>query len=392
VAGTALRAACAEARAVEFPHLDDVIYLNSASYGPQPRRARADMLPFEERRDAVLLTPEEFGGALDRARRACAALVGGAADEIALVPNTSVGLNLAAALLRQRGTGEGARRAIVLPDDEFPANVYPWMALERDGFRVERLPLAADGCPDEAALAARVARGDVAALAISAVQFATGFRADLARLGAVCTEHGALFVVDAIQAVGTMPVDVRSAQVDVLACGGHKWLCAPFGTGFAWIRRELVAAHEPDLPGWLAFASSADFEHLLSYAWDLWPDARRFEVGSLAIQGFIGLAASAELIAEIGVQHIRDHVRALQQPLLDWAHTQPDVRPVVSGAQRGSAILALRVPDPAALNAALAARGIITVPREGAVRFAPHFYNTMDEMERVVEALRDLLS
>jgi cysteine desulfurase / selenocysteine lyase len=390
--GVTPRQACAAARAVEFPHLGDVIYLNTASYGPQPQRALAAMRRFEDRRAAVQLLPEEFGSAVEQARAACAALINGDPGGIALGPNTSVGLNLAATLVRARAATGGAGRVIVVSDGEFPANVYPWMALERDGFTLARLPLAADGCPDEDAMIERVARGDVAALAISAVQFASGCAADLERLGAACRAHDVLFVVDAIQAVGAIPIDVDAAQIDVLACGGHKWLCAPFGTGFTYIRRALVEVHEPELPGWLAFASSADFEHLLSYEWDLWPDARRFEVGSLAIQGFVALASSAALIAEIGITHIREHVRALQQPLLDWAGTRAGVRPAVPDEARRAAILALYVPDAAALDAALGERRIITVTREGAVRFAPHFYNTMDEMARVTDALDALSS
>jgi cysteine desulfurase / selenocysteine lyase len=382
--------ACAVARAADYPQLGDTVYLNTASYGPMPRRAMDAIRAFEDRRATVALHPDDFGGALDRARSACARLIGGDADEIALVPNTSTGVNLAAVFLRQRAARGEQRRTIIMPDGEFPANVYPWLALEEDGFRVERLPLDPRGCPDEDALVERLSRGDVAALAVSAVQFATGWNADLVRLGAACAEFGALFAVDAIQAVGATAIDVRAARIDVLACGGHKWLCGPFGTGFAWVRRELCRQHHPDLPGWLAFESSVDFASLTSYRRDLWPDARRFEVGSLAIQGFIGLASSAELLAEIGVDRIAEHVRALLQPIVDWAAADGSAEPIVADGPSRSAILAVRVPDAAATSAALEARGIITVPREGAVRFAPHFFNTMDETQRVVSVLQSL--
>jgi cysteine desulfurase / selenocysteine lyase len=394
------RPECAAARAAEFPHLSDVVYLNTASYGPQPQSALAETRAFEDRRAAVQLRPEDFGAAVDRARTACAALIAADPAEIALVPNTSVGLNLAAALLRQ-GAGNAAsasgagsagsanRRAIVLPDTEFPANVYPWMALERDGFRVERQALAG-GVPDEDALVERVARGDVAALAISAVQFSSGHAADLTRLGAACREYGTLFVVDAIQAVGSMPLDVHAARIDVLASGAHKWLCSPFGTGFTYVRRELVQQFEPDLPGWLAFESSADFESLVDYTWDFWPDARRFEVGSLAIQGFIGLAVAAELITGIGLPVIREHSLALQRPLTEWAEGRDGFRCLTGSREHQSSIVSIRTDTAAELSAALAERGIVTVAREGAVRFAPHFFNTMEEVRSVVDVLDSL--
>jgi cysteine desulfurase / selenocysteine lyase len=379
----------ASAREREFPGLQD-IHLNSASYAPVPARAYAAMGAFEERRSRAALHPDDFGPVLARARSAAARLVGGTADEIALVPNTSTGLNLAAMIVRQRAAraGSAARRTIVLPDGEFPANVYCWLALQRDGFHVARVATDAAGCPREDALIARLQQDDVAALAISAVQFATGYQADLVRLGEACREAGVLFVVDGIQAVGVTPVDVAAAHVDVLASGGHKWLCGPFGTGFVYVRKDLCLEHEPDLPGWLAFESSMDFETLLSYQWDLFPDARRFELGSLPVQGFVGLTESMELLLQLNVVAIRNHVRRLQQPLLEWARTAPGVRAVVTDDAHTAGILAVRVPDAGALHAALADAGISTVPREGALRFAPHFFNTAAEMDRVVAHLR----
>jgi cysteine desulfurase / selenocysteine lyase len=379
--------ACAEARTAEFPRLGAAAYLNAASFTPLPERALAAMRAFEERRSAGMLTPDDFAPALARVRAACARLIDADDAEIALTPNTSVGLNIAAAILRQRSAG---RRTIIMPDREFPANVYSWLALEREGYLVELLPVDDAGCPREDVLLQRMARGDVCALTISAVQFATGYRADLETLGAACAEHDVLFVVDAIQALGVAPISVRNARIDVLACGGQKWLCGPFGTGFTYIRRDLCTSTEPDLPGWLSFESTADFTSLLHYNWDLWPDARRFEVGSLGIQSFVGLAHSVELILEIGVEHIEQHVSALHEPLLAWAAASAVASPVVTEQHRRAGILALRLPDADALNHALAAAGVTVVPREGSVRFAPHFYNTASDVERALTVLRRL--
>jgi cysteine desulfurase / selenocysteine lyase len=382
----AIAEVCAQVRATEFARLADSIYLNAASYGPLPDRSLAAGRLFQERRAAAALQIDDFNANLARARRACARLVNATEAEIALTPNTSVGLNLAADLVRAHCTD--GRRAIVVPDREFPANVYGWLSLQRDGFRVEIMPVNSAGLPREDALLERISRGDVAALAISAVQFATGYRADLTRLGAACREHGVLFVVDAIQALGAVPVDVADACIDVLASGGQKWLCGPFGAGFVYVRHGLGMAHEPHRPGWLSFRSTADFTRLLDYSWDLWDDARRYEVGSLGVQSFVELAHSVELILEVGVDRILDHIRSLHAPLLDWARACPGAEPLLCGPAHTSGILAIRVEDAAALNAALAAEHVSCVTREGAVRFAPHFYNTATEMERVVRVLR----
>jgi cysteine desulfurase / selenocysteine lyase len=380
----------ADLRQREFPGLGETIHLNSASYAPVPASAQRAAAAFEQRRSAAALLPDDFGPILQRARVHAAALVGGTEAEIALVPNTSVGLNLAADLVRQRADRADARapRTIVIPDGEFPANVYCWMALEKHGFRLERLPTGPSVKPDEARLVERVQRGDVAALAISAVQFVSGYMADLARLGAACREAGVLFVVDGIQAAGVTPLDVVACDVDVFATGGHKWLCGPFGTGFVFIRRQLGLEFEPDLPGWLAFQSSKDFSQLLSYDWDLFDDARRFEVGSLPIQGFVALAESMALLDEIGTSSIRAQVQRLSGRLLDWAATRPDVDALVGEPDRLAGIVSLRMPDAAAVHASLLEAGISTVPREGAVRFAPHWFNTDDEMDRVIAHLQ----
>ncbi|MEJ2678102.1 MAG: aminotransferase class V-fold PLP-dependent enzyme, partial [Gemmatimonadota bacterium] len=298
----------AAVRAAEYPDADSAIYLNAASYGPLPLRSRAAIDAYNRKRQTPeRLTGADFARPLADARQAVAALMGADAASIALSPNTSTGINLAAALVRREAQRSadwlGSRRTIVFSEGEFPANVYPWLGLAREGWSVERIAADGLGRPREDALLERLG-DDVAVLAVSAVQFASGYRADLARLGAACRAQGVLFVVDAIQAVGAVPLDVAAAQVDILSSGGQKWLCGPFGSGFTYVRPELVARFEPPLPGWLSFESSMEHSSVLDYRYDLLPDARRFEVGSLGIQDYLGLARSAELLGELGVEAV----------------------------------------------------------------------------------------
>ncbi|HKJ92844.1 MAG TPA: aminotransferase class V-fold PLP-dependent enzyme, partial [Longimicrobiales bacterium] len=339
------------------------------------------------------LTPADFSEPLADARAAVASLVGADVASIALSPNTSTGINLAAALVRrqaQRGAGWlGQRRTIVFSEGEFPANAYAWLGLAREGWTVERVPADELGRPMEDALLERL-DDDVAVLALSAVQFANGYRADLPRFGAACRERGILFVVDGIQAVGAVPVDVVAAQVDILSAGGQKWLCGPFGSGFTYARPERVRTLEPPLPGWLSFESSTNFSGTTDYPYDLLPDARRFEVGSLAIQDYLGLARSAELLGEVGVETIWAHIRDVQRPLLEWADAHAAVRLVsdTRDAHR-SGIVAFRTPDLDGTAAALRDAGVAFVTRGGAIRLAVHFYNTVAEMEKVVQILEE---
>ena len=334
---------------------------------------------------------------LSAARSAAARLINAHADEIALAPNTSAGLNLAASFLA-RSTEQGGlrqrldgRRLILFSDGEFPANVYPWLRLEREGFRAERIPTAPDGSPGEDDMLRRVAAGDVAALAVSSVQFSNGHRADLEALGAACHETGTFFIVDAIHSLGAVPVDVRASNIDILATGGQKWLCSPWGTGFTFVRRELATMLEPPQPGWLAFAATNDFSRLLEYDLELLPDARRFEIGSLAIQDFAAMVTSIELFVDLGVPAIHAHVLDVQAPLRTWARDR-GVR--ISGsndARTHSGIISLEVTDAERVFEELRRRQIICAVRAGAVRFSPHFYNTREEMDRVIEVLEEVL-
>jgi cysteine desulfurase / selenocysteine lyase len=373
-------------RAAEFAALADTTYLNAASVAPLPERARAAVDGFNRRRARVHeLEDADFSGTLHRCRAAAARLIGADADEIALGGNTSYGLNLAALGLPLRPGS-----TIVTTDTEFPANVYPWMAQETRDIRFELVPADSRGLPDEERLLERLQRGDVSVFALSAVQFGSGYRADLARFGAACREAGIFFVVDAIQAVGCLPVDVRAMRIDVLATGGHKWLCGPFGTGFAYVRREIQDDLAPRVIGWSSMQSTRDFAQLTGYEMDFLEDARRYEVATLPFQELLGFAHSMELLLEREIERVEAHVLALLDPLVAWLQERAGVE-IVSDldAAHRSGILAFRTPAPAATFAALERAGVVCAYREGAVRIAPHLYNTQAEIERVVEVLSD---
>jgi len=381
-------ARCGRVRAAEYPQLAaGGIYLNAASYGPLPASSLLLLERYQARRAAAGLGPDDFGALLPAARAATAALVGARPAEIALVPNTNVAVNIAASIARQRRRAGDRRSTVLISRGEFPANVYPWLALEPDGFRVRFIPTDSLGRPREEALLEALGDGDVAVLAISAVQFATGWRAPLPGIGERCRAHDILFAVDAIQAAGVIPIDVRAARIDVLACGAQKWLCSPFGTGFAYVRQDHCG-YQPEQPGWLSFQAAADFNRLCSYEYDLYQDARRFEVGTLAFPEFSAMASAVGLLCELGVEHIWAHVGALLQPLLDWGEDRDDVM-ITSATDEPhrSAIVCIRTRDTVHSFDALSRAGVACVLREGSIRLSPHFYNTPEEIAAVIELL-----
>lgn len=371
----------ARIRREEFPELSPG-YLNAAAFTPLPLRARRAMQEVDARRaDPRGLSDPDLIAMLGRARSAVARLIGADETEVALAWNTSFGINLAA---RSLPVAEGS--TIVVSDGEFPANVYPWMAMP--GARLELVAADSLGRPDEARLMERLERGDVSVLALSSVQFATGYRADIARFGRFCRERGIHFVVDGIQSVGQVPIDVSAMQIDILAVGGHKWLCGPFGTGFVYVRNELLERLEPVLVGWTGMTASADIGSLTNYRWGLRPDARRFEVATLPFHDFAGFAASLELLLEVGVEQIQTHLRGLLQPVVQWLRESDGAEVITpDDPARCAGILAFRPPEIEPVAAALANAGIVCGQREGAIRLAPHLYSTESEIGTVLEVL-----
>ncbi|MEX2182163.1 MAG: aminotransferase class V-fold PLP-dependent enzyme [Gemmatimonadaceae bacterium] len=363
----------------------EAAHFDHASVGVLPQRARDAVAAYNDRRAEMhRMRGEDFFPILDRGRALAARLIGADPAEIALTTNTSWGVNLAAYAL-PLGPGD-----IVLGSEgEFPANVYPWMAAARArGFTFELLPM--DGTAvDEATVLRRVADDRrVKGVALSWVSFWSGSRVNLARIGAACRARGAWFAVDAIQGLGAAALDVRAAHVDILATGAQKWLCSPWGSGFAYVRSALIGALEPPAAGWLAQASGGDFARFLDYdpAWR--DDAQRFEVGSLPIQDFVGMNATLDLLLELGAERIERHVRSLADRLVSWAATRPDVRLLTpADASRRAGIVALVTADVERDARRLRDARLTHAVREGAIRLAPHFHNTLEEVERAIAAL-----
>ncbi|HEX9394515.1 MAG TPA: aminotransferase class V-fold PLP-dependent enzyme, partial [Gemmatimonadales bacterium] len=249
----------------------------------------------------------------------------------------------------------------------------------------------AEGWPDEDYLIERVADPRVRVLAVSYVQFANGFRADLARLSAACKKHDTFLVVDAIQGVGNSLLDVRQTPVDILSCGGQKWLLSPWGSGFVYVRKELIPQIEPAVTGWMAFEGTDDFTRLTEYNPNFRTDARRFEMVTLPYQDVYGMVESLRLLLEIGIADIAEVTRAAHEPVLKWA----DAHGVRIASPRDevhrSAILCVAPERAVEAFHAVKRAHIVCSLREGAIRLSPHFYNTVEELEKVMDVLETVV-
>jgi cysteine desulfurase / selenocysteine lyase len=370
-------------RREEFPWAvaGEAIYLNAASTGPLPERTLRAQMEYSRKRAAPhRLSHEEQFAVLDGARDRITALIGAERGSVALSVNTGAGINLAA-----WGLPLGPGDVVLIPDLEFPANVYPWMAASRErGFTLRTIPTR-DGLLDEERLLAALEQDGVRLLALSWVGFATGFVADLDRIGAACRARGVWFVVDGMQGIGVLPLDVGRTPVDVLACGGQKWLLSPWGSGFTYVRPDILESIVPQPVSWMGVRGSDDFSALVDY--DLtWRDgARRFEQITLPFQDFAGMAASLGLLKEIGIEAVTEHVGSRIEQLVTGAE-RAGVE-VVTPKGRRAGIVTIRPRDVAATTTRMRAARVIHSVREGTIRLSPHCYTTSDEISVALDAL-----
>lgn len=365
---------------------EGVTYLNWASQGIIPNAAldaSLAILRLRGRTD-VDIVQREFS-ATDRARELAAGLLDASADEICLTPNTSVGVNLAA-----QAIGFEPGDEVLLLREEFPTNLVPWLNLEKKGSKVRYLQVSHKYITPEE-IEAQIGP-KTRAIAISFVQFYDGYRHDLKAIGAVCRKRGVYLAVDAMQGLGACPLSVKEMPVDFVSCGATKWLASPYGTGFCYIRRELV--HRIDwLPshGWLAHDySKGEFSSIIGNLPGLYGGARKFEVGTLPYHDWAAFNVAVELLLGVGVETIYSHVARLYQRLVDGLATISSVT-ITSclEAPRRSGILSFRVPDTAALCDFLMQENVFVSHREGSIRVSIHGFNNEGDIDNLLAATEE---
>jgi cysteine desulfurase/selenocysteine lyase len=318
--------------------------------------------------------------AAEDARGRFSQLIGADRTEIAITSSTAMGVNIIA-----KGLSWAQGDSVVVPTIDFPANMYPWLHLAAQGVEVRRVP------PREG----RITTGDLVAacdsrtrvVAVSLVQFSTGFRVDIDALGEACRARGILLVVDGMQAVGWLNLDVHASPIDVMALQSYKWLLGAPGVGWLYVRRSLIEQIEPLAVGSRSMTVRDSF---LDHRFELSPEATRFESGVLNLHGIAGVGASLDLLSRVGLPAIEARVLSLAEELADRLAMSGYI--VVSARMnRGerSPIVAFRHPqmDARLCHRRLIEAGVLVSLREGAVRASPHFYNVSDDIDRLLDAL-----
>lgn len=365
-----------------FPIKERAIYLNHAAVSPPPIPTIEAIQ--SQLRDVVengSLNYKRWIAVKEQARKLAAELIGARAEQIAFMRNTSDGLSTVANGLRWC-PGDN----LVTFSKEFPSNIYPWIRL-RDAFGVEvRMCEERDGRIDLDELIGLIDQ-KTRVVAISQVQYASGFRADLERIGRAARAQDALLVVDVIQAMGVMPTSVEAELIDVAAAAGHKWLLTPEGVGLLYLSDRALERLEPTLVGWISVPDPEDYGNF-DQGWNR--GALAWETGTCPTALIHGLEASLRLLIETGVNRIATHLEQLTDYLCERLQGRNYQIMSSRHASEKSQILCIRHRgglSSMALYIHLKTRRIITAPRGDRLRIAPHLYNTFEEIDELIAAL-----
>ena len=382
-----------------FPHLRPLVYLNHAGISAPSQPVRQAVIAYlDDCAKHGMAAYPRWHAQRQRLRDRLAHLIGAAsAADLGLVQSTSAGITAIALCYPWR---EGDR--VILFTGEFPANITPWLRAA-ELFRIEPVFLPLDGFHtadgDGLSRLEEELRRGARLVAVSAVQFQTGLRMPLAEMGALCRAHGAELAVDAVQACGATPIDVRAAEVDYLSCGSHKWMMGLEGCGFVYIRPERVTALRPAVAGWLSHEEPVRFllegPGHMRYDRPIRQRADFVEGGNLNAGGFAGLEASVDLILQIGVDRIHEHANAFNDAL-EAGLVERGFQSLRSpDAARRSCTLAALPPagvDVVTLHRELGELGIACSMPDGVLRFAPHWPNALDEVEQVLASLDEAIT
>lgn len=369
----------------EFPGIKGYVYLNSASRGPIPRRTiqilkdLLDNLVNEE-----IHGDQNYPARLWQVRGLVARMLHTDADKISLSTSTSLPLNIAA-----QGMPFRKGDTILLSDNEFPANVYCWLNLQKKGVRIKFIK-STNGIVTvddfERAWDKRTK-----AITVSFVNFHNGFKNDLGSLAELCHAHNGYLIVDGIQGVGVNELDVEKSGIDFISAGGAKWLISPYGSGFLYVSDRLKPHLDMTFVNWVAAGvgsrSEGEYHTLLKYEEQYADNGRRYEIGTLPYYDLFGFGESLKLLLSIGIPVIEKRLKSLLDPLIYKLHTAGVEIASLLMPEHRSTILSFRMKDAKDVAAKLRKKKIIVSYREGMIRISPHIFNNESDIDTLIAAL-----
>ncbi|MDD5461793.1 MAG: aminotransferase class V-fold PLP-dependent enzyme [Methylococcales bacterium] len=364
----------------EFPLTDELIYLNHAAVAPWPKRTSAAVIRFAEQntRYGSHFYPDWLNKEAELRTQLQTLLNAPSADDIALVKNTSEALSFVAYGLAWR-PGDN----IVSSNEEFPSNRLPWESLSDQGVEFRQADLYSAGTPEEALFA--LVDGNTRLLTISSIQFASGLRMDLEKIGKFCKQRNILFCIDAIQSLGAVEFDIQAYYADFVMADGHKWMFGPEGLGVFYTTPEARDKLKLTQYGWHMMKDTHNYEN---EPWQTHPTARRFECGSPNMLGIHAFSASLSLLLETGMAAVEAQVLEKSDYLKEAIDKNRQlVLLSAKQSQLKSGIVTFKhlTVCNEKLYGYLQANGVVCALRGGGIRFSPHFYNTLEEVDRALE-------
>lgn len=366
-----------------FPVINRHIWLNHAAISawPQPVIQAAQNFVRDNQIHGAL-NYEDWLTMEERLRGQLADFIhASSAEDISLLRNTSEALNIVA-----QGVSWSPGDEVVFPANEFPSNLLPWQWLEKIGVIPRAIELS-NGDPEQDIIEAMSPRTRL--VAVSSVQFDTGLRLDLARIGRACRDNNALFAVDVIQHLGALPLDLSSLPIDFMVCGSHKWLMAPEGMGFMWSRASVRSQMEVALPGWRMYPDPFNFNRT---DWRPPETGRRFETGTVNMFGIHGLAAAIELLTELNPEKTGEALLDRTDYLFKALGENPKIEMVSPESRQSRAgIICFRAKDTDAecMVETLANEDIFVAKRGDNIRVSPHFYTPYEQLDRFLSRVED---
>ncbi len=369
-----------------FPHLRQPhYYLNHAAFGVLSQSTIGSInRHLIARSTGVIESFFEDIEIIEETRNKLARLINApSADNISFITNTSEGLNMIASGFKWKQSDR-----ILINDAEFPSNVYAFTNLKRRGIQTEFLK-STDGFVSAEQLS-EVIKSNHKIVSVSAVQFLSGYKIDLKKMGAITRSNDTFLIVDAIQAVGNTPIDVQAMNIDGLVSGGLKWMMAPMGIGFLYVSDKLRDEIDPPFVGWLSV--KAPWE-LSNFDQELNPTSRRFEPGGLNVPGIYALHDSIDPFLELGTTEINQHLIALTDTIDAQMVSVGLKRFTINDPLYRSGIITYDLPsqvDGDALVQALKHRKVTLSHRQGKLRFSPHFYNSVEDIKNAIDIFREV--
>ncbi len=371
----------------DFPISKEIVYMNTAAISLKPLQVIDSMTEFMrnyEMNGTFNFSDSLEEEVLENARCMIAELIGCTKDDIALTTNTSEGINfIAHAIKFDHGNN------VVTTDLEFPTVTYPWLRIAKEKGVEVRFASNRNGIVSVEDLE-KLVDNRTKVIALSHVEYSSGLRYNLREIAELAHRHGAILLVDAVQSLGVVPLNVRREEVDVLASAAYKWLLGPFGAGFVYMKKEFYDNVEPLFVGW---RSSIEHKEYDPRRYTLPNAARKFEYGGMPYTPIYGLTKAIEYIMDLEVENIRNYVMNITQKLMEKLNDLGAQTLTPFNQEQRAGIVAVRFEkmDYDRAVEELAKEKIVVSKRMNALRISPHIYNTEDEVEKIVQAIKKMV-